>query len=334
MKVLHGMAEVAGQNIYSVKGLRRNGVDAHMAVWRKNPSDYEVELDVGIGECKFLYPWYALKMLIFAIKTAKKYDCFHFHFGHSLLPYGMDLPFLKTMNKKIFFEFHGSEIRGVIRNVPYKYFKVKEGGWLQKRKILKIAKYADGFILHDAELCSHLPKCDVPVYIVPLRLDIDRCRPHYPDPEEKVPLIVHAPSNRGNKGTEHILKAIEEIKMPCSFVIVENKTQKEAFEVYKQADIIVDQIVAGTYGVFSIEAMALGKPVITYISEEMRETFPKTIPIISAQPDTIKEAVEELLLDGKRRHWLGKKGREYVEEYHDYKKNGELLKKIYEGRED
>ena len=82
--------------------------------------------------------------------------------------------------------------------------------------------------------------------------------------------------------------------------MVENKTQAEAFEIYKKADIIIDQISVGTYGVFA-EAMALGKPVITYISEDIRQTFPAELPIISAEFESLAKVVDELVNDGEKR---------------------------------
>ena len=45
MKVLHGMTEIAGQGTNSVKGLQKNGINAHMAVWRKNTFGYKYDLD-------------------------------------------------------------------------------------------------------------------------------------------------------------------------------------------------------------------------------------------------------------------------------------------------
>ncbi len=98
MRVLHGMSEVAGQGSYSVSGLKEIGIDTTMAVWRRNPFGYPVDIDMGIKKEKLRNPIYALmtgfRMLTFAIISIRKYNVFHFHFSHSLLPFGLDLPFL------------------------------------------------------------------------------------------------------------------------------------------------------------------------------------------------------------------------------------------------
>lgn len=331
MRVLHGMSEVAGQGIYSVKGLRANGVSADMAVWRPNPFNYPIDISLNIGKKKYLYPWYALKMFVFFLKAVLKYDCFHFHYAHSLLPFGMDLPILKLFNKKIFFEFHGSELRGQINNIKYKYFNALPQNKRQSKLIKKGIKYAAGIILHDIELKPHLPDTNIPIHIVPLRLDLSNLTPVFPDVGVKKPVVVHAPSNRGSKGSNWIIEAANKLKDRIDFVLVENKSQDEAIEIYKTADIIIDQISVGAYGVFAIECMALGKPVLSYISDEVKNSLPNTCPIQNIEPDTIYDVLNKLSCNPELRRSIGLQGRKYVEEYHDYTKNAKLLKDIYAG---
>lgn len=331
MRVLHGMSEVAGQGSYSVKGLRENGIDAKMAVWRKNPSGYPCDYCLNIGKNRLLYPIYFLKMLGFAIYALFKFDCFHFHFGWSLLPGGMDLKIIKLLRKKVFMEFHGSDIRWTFNREPYEHLELPKENPKRQKKIQKILKYVDGIILHDEELRKHLPETNTPIYIVPLRLDIKRFTPIYPSEDVEEPIIVHAPSKRSNKGTEYLFEALKHIKHPFKFVLVENKPQSEAIEIYKSADIIVDQLLAGTYGVFSIESMALGKPVIVNVNKEMQREFPDELPLVSANTDTIVRQLESLITDPKRRRTIGIYSREYAEKYHDCKKNATILEKIYNG---
>src|SRR5262249_9205527 len=50
--------------------------------------------------------------------------------------------------------------------------------------------------------------------------------------------------------------------------IVEGLHHDEARRRYERADIVVDQLNAGWYGLFANEAMALGKPVVTFLHEE------------------------------------------------------------------
>lgn len=228
-------------------------------------------------------------------------------------------------------EFHGTDIRWSFNRKSYEGLSMPPENERRKNRIKKILKYVDGIILHDEELRKHLPDTTVPVYIVPLRVNLDKITPVYPEDEVKKPTVVHAPSNRGNKGTEHVLNILKSLEDKVDFILVEHKTQKEAFEIYRKADIIVDQLLAGTYGVFSIEAMALGKAVLTYVSGEMLQTFPEELPIVSSDKNTLKQNLEDLICETEKRKNLGIRGREYVEKYHDYKRNALILEKIYKG---
>lgn len=334
MKILHGMSDVAGQGSYSVAGLRAIGADATMAVWRGNPFGYPVDIDMKIGKRKYLYPFYAIKMLTFSIPAFFKYDIYHFHFGYTLLPFGLDLFWLRRTGKKIFMEYHGSDIRFTYhRELPqyYPFPELKPVSRRKRKENNKILEYVDAVITHDEELKLHIPSDRI--YITPLRIDICKFEPEYPDEKKIRPVIVHAPSNYIVKGSKYVLEAVKWLKKKYDFefILVQNKKQVEAVELYRKADIIVDQMYAQTYGVFAVEAMALGKPVVGYISDEIKASFPPELPIISASIDTIYEVLEMLILDGKKRRKLGIAGRKYAEDYHDYRKIAKVQMDIYNG---
>ena len=337
MRILHGMSNVAGQGTFSVKGLKDIGLDAVLAIWRNNKFGYECDLALNIGRNKLLYPWYALKMFAFGVYAMFHFDVFHFHFGYSLFPYNLDLPLLKKMKKKFVMEFHGSDVRYQLyreRSSGWKDWKMPDRSGRRIKQLKKIFYYTDTVILHDEELRKHLVGYKGNIVYVPLRADISRFEPSYPLATCNKPIIVHAPTNREVKGSDYIIQAVECLKKKYDFefILVENKTQNEAIEIYKKADIIIDQLRAGTYGVFAIESMALGKPVISYISEDMREHFPEELPIINATVDDITDKLEYLLKNGELRNHLGLKGREYVENYHDYRVIAWLLYDIYLGK--
>jgi glycosyltransferase involved in cell wall biosynthesis len=190
---------------------------------------------------------------------------------------------------------------------------------------------SDGIILHSAGQYPYLPQpLSKPVYIVPLRVDLSRYKPQYESGHERL-RIVHAPTNRRFKGTDRILEALEQVKEDFELVLVEGKTPEEALKIYRTADIVIDQISGGSYGVFSIEAMALGKPVIAYISEQTRRRHP-LLPVVSADFDSLAEVVSSLISDKQRRLSLGKSGRAYVERYHDHVRVTSILPALYAGK--
>ena len=98
------------------------------------------------------------------------------------------------------------------------------------------------------------------------------------------PVVVHAPSSRRRKGTDHVLAACAELDVELR--IVEGLHHEEALEHYRDADIVVDQLNAGWYGLFAIECMALGKPVVTFLHDEAvrrtEEAYDVRVPIVNA----------------------------------------------------
>lgn len=339
LRIMHGITEIAGQNWNSVLGLRAIGEDAETVVLQEHPFGYPYDYCLGIDKSKmYLFPWYAVKLAAFLVKAVFSYDVFHFHFGRSICN-NMDLWVYDLLGKKLFYEFHGSDIRN------YREYCEKSGRKFIPElelsdKIInrndRICAKAHQIILHDDELIPYLPEHHAPVQVVPLRVNIWQFEPAYPAVDNtKTIRIVHAPSNRSVKGTEQILGAVEKLRKKYTnieLVLVEGKTQKEAFEIYKTADIIIDQLFIETYGVFAIEGMAMGKPVVTYVSDKMRERLPEELPVVVADIGNIEEVVEGLIVDASARHDIGIRSRKYVEVYHDYRRNARILRDIYAGK--
>ena len=336
MKILQGMDNIASQGFFNALGLRAIGEDATFYTLHDTKFRQRCDCNLNIRRSNvILYPLYVVKLLVFFVSSCVKFDVFHFHFGRSILPWNLDLPILRALKKRIIMEYHGGDIRWQLlsekgeRNLDVEPLANKQ----KKKRIQRVFKYSECIILHDSELRPFLVGYSGDVAYVPLRLDIDNFIPIYPNANKSRPVIVHAPSKRSIKGTEYIQKAIEKLKEKYEFdyCLVENMTNEEAKKVYASADIIIDQLKVGTYGVLSVEGMALGKPVICYIMDSIKSDFPKELPIVSATVNNIAEKIEGLLIDGELRRKLGIAGRHYVERYHNYRYNAYLLKEIYNG---
>jgi glycosyltransferase involved in cell wall biosynthesis len=143
--------------------------------------------------------------------------------------------------------------------------------------------------------------------------------------------VVHAPSNREKKGTRFVIEACEQL--PVELDVVENVPHEEARARYARADIVVDQLNAGWHGVFALEAMALGKPVVTYLKpdvvERSAEGFGVRIPIVPATKETLVEALRPLVAEPERRRELGAASRDYVERVHDVDRVADRLVDLY-----
>lgn len=113
-------------------------------------------------------------------------------------------------------------------------------------------------------------------------------------------------------------------------------SHQEARALYAQADLVIDQLLAGWYGAFAVECMSMGKPVIAYLREEDFSCLPAematSLPLINANPDTIEQVLREWLTTKKSElPERGRVSRRFVEQWHDPKKTALRLKRDYEG---
>ncbi len=284
--------------------LRQLGHTCDVISFFKHPFGYDVDI---------LYPA-KQKLLIGKIRKFVKllrihsdYDLFHFHVS-SVMHFGLDLPVWKTLGKKIVINYRGSEIRN-------------------KKQPFLHAKLADVCLVSTPDLLEFVPHASW----LPNPIDIHQYRPVYPDPSPEMIRILHAPSNRDLKGTFHIEEAIERLQSrgyPVELVLLENVSHDVVISELARADIVVDQLILGWYGVFSIEAMATGKPVLCYIKPEMLDRYP-SLPVISTNATNLCDDLERLIGDGQLRVELGKRGREYIESVHDSQKIGKILLELY-----
>src|SRR5205814_9526216 len=143
-------------------------------------------------------------------------------------------------------------------------------------------------------------------HVIPPGIDLRGYEPQPPSDAQR-PVVLHAPSSRRRKGTEHVIAACEQL--PVELEIVEGLHHDEARRRYERADIVVDQLNAGWYGLLASEAMALGKPVVTFLHEEAvertEEAFQTKVPIVNATADTLAAAPRPLLEDAAERRRVG-----------------------------
>jgi glycosyltransferase involved in cell wall biosynthesis len=157
--------------------------------------------------------------------------------------------------------------------------------------------------------------------------------PAYPASDVAEPLVVHAPSHVARKGTDAVLRAVEQLRRRgrrFRFELVDGRPRDEALAIVRRCDVFLDQFVAGAHGLAAVEAMALGKPCVAFILPELLEAYPDELPIVNAEQENLAGVLESLLDNGPRRHELGRQGRAYVEQYHDALVVGRQLIGIYE----
>lgn len=334
MRIFVGPVEVAGIAITLTKAFRKLGVEADSILFLKSGFNYPVDKCLNLqNKNKLLWPFIVLDNFI---KSIFCYDSFLFIYGVSLLPWNLDLLILKILRKKIGVIFCGSDIRccKTILKEGYKYSLCDEEGYRKqqhlstrkrKRKAYLFQKYAD--IILSLPENSQLLKKNYEYFWLPL--DLEEWSLNLI--QNKIPIIVHAPTNRMIKGTKYVLDAVEKLKKEgykFKFVLLENVSRQKIKNIFKNCDIVIDQLISGWYGQTTVEAMALGKPVLCYIREDLKKYSPE-LPILSTDPDNIYDNLKFLIQNVDLCLELGKKGRKYVEDHHNSIKVAKDLLKIY-----
>lgn len=333
-RVLHSPVNMAGQATLISRNLRQLGMESDVLVFNKHPFGYAHDISLELKERRSRAEKIVLILLNF-IRCLRRYDIFHFHYGLTLLPCRIDLPLLKLFGKKVVMHYWGDDIRQNDVSSNYTYAKLedlkeiypgKDDGELRK-KVKEIERYADATIVGDFALLPYSPSS----IVVKQAIDLNQWDFIGTNPMASRIKVVHAPSNRKIKGTDYIINAINKLRengYDIDFVLLENMDNIQVRTHCKEADIIVDQLLLESYGIFAIECMALGKPVLCRIDAHFIKCY-SDLPIVVTDPETLYDNLERLIKDAKLRRDLGEKGRRFVEKVHDSREIARQLVDLY-----
>lgn len=131
--------------------------------------------------------------------------------------------------------------------------------------------------------------------------------------------VAHAPTRRALKGTESVLESCEALMgtgIPIELDLIEDVPHDEALRRFAAADVVVDQLRAGWYGVVTVEAMWLGTPVICNIDPRLAERAGVHPPVLNADADSLISVLSAAALNRTQLDVLSEEGREYAQRLH------------------
>lgn len=355
MRVLHLPINAGANPWYLSRGERELGISSDVLVkesnWLRYPADINLALDRYPRICK------PLVMAQSFLKYRSLYDIFHFNMGSSFLHFPgshvfhWDLPYFPKGAKK-YATYQGCDIRQKMptmarRTIASCHETQCYGGRcnsgrldeLRRRSLKRMAPYVNHIWAVNPDLLWFLPpeKSSFLPYAVGVEEYVKSpLKEEFAGPVR----ILHAPTDRGAKGSTYILKGLQSLqqKYPedVEILLVENMPHKEALEKYRQADIVVDQILLGWYGALAVEAMALGKAVISRIEPADLHFIPELMQkdlseaLCSAGPSDFLEKLEEMIQNRRVITDYGKAGREYALKWHHPRRVATIVKEQYE----
>lgn len=334
-RVLYAPRNISGQAAEYLEGIRAHGWDGE--VWSYGPPAFGFHADKIVDTDRWIAdPAYRWELFDEAVR---RFDVFHFQYAASLLiPRGMsapelwDLVFLKSLGKKVFMHFRGSDAR--LRSMhlarePESYFRTADVPCDEERILGKIEicrRFCDDLFVSTPGLLDYVPDATwIPHAVDPSAWDCPR------PPERSVPVVLHIPSRRGTKNSEQVDAVLSRLHAEGVIVYrpLRDLSRQELKAAIQDGDIVVDSIGIGDHGLISVEAMAAGAVAVAHVHTRARERNPG-VPVVEATGSTLRAVIAELAANPRERRRLRKAGRQWVRDRHHRTEIGRLLVERYE----
>lgn len=327
-RVLLAPLEVAGVVGALRDGLRAHGVAAEL--WAVTPHPFVRTHDR-------LVSGYAARARA-SLVAPLRHDVLHYHFGTTLAEF-IDVAWSRVAGKPLaVMHYWGDDCRLRTESglrppgADQAWERTQRAHERTVRRRLRIAgRLCAAALVSDLELARFVAPQFRAVYVVPTPLRLPLEPEPAPPPPGEGPIVFHAPSDQLVKGTATILAAIEAVaaRRPLRLRTVTGVPRAQVLAELARADIVVDQLGARTSGVFALEAMALGKPVLTALDRDLLAPFARSSPLVPVTAQTLERELERLVDDAPRRAALGAAGRRFVQEVHDADRVAAAILHVY-----
>ncbi len=332
-KTIYHFGSLAGWPYTLAKGFRDKGYDSLNIISDSSDdsgvtnslkkSNRQLPFDKALSKISNNKIKKLIDRFIFTFEVARKGSVIHYH-GGTILQLQLDTYIFKFFNVPMVMSWGGGDARIISEAAslnPY-FYRYEEPQKDKKiRAMLKRLSANDVKIATDPEMATYSRPYFKKIYTFRAPMSFDTIKCLYPSVENKKPIFLHIPTHQFVKGTVHIKNAFTKLDKEgyaFEFKYLEpNLTQEQVREEISKCDVYVDELRVGSYGVTAIEALASGKPTMTFIREDIVSQFPPELPFVNTNPDTIYDNLKDLILNPDKRVEIGKKSREYVEKYHD-----------------
>lgn len=166
---------------------------------------------------------------------------------------------------------------------------------------------------------------------VPTPIDFSEIGSVTPADASGVLKVAHYPYYEGKQAPDYYSAALARLeeKGLCKVERIVNMPHREALAAIAVCDVVVGKILPGIgwFGKFELEGMALGKPAIAYVSDELYEKYRP--PIFRTTAETFEQDLAGLLQNENERRRLSREGAAYVRENHDSDRVLKIVEECY-----
>jgi glycosyltransferase involved in cell wall biosynthesis len=334
-------------NVYHKRALESQGYTVETfvdQVWFIT-SDFDFRGDLALrGPLVLLRP-YAL-----CIRSLFRYRCVYIYFnGGPLmarpLTWRVEPHFLHLARVRVVVMPYGGDVQVMSRsrNLAFKHAiscdypgsRLREG---------RIARQIDMWTAHADHVISGVEWVDYMYFWDTLMLghfsiDVDSWESAAVQRPASVTLrIFHAPNHRNVKGSDHFIRAVEELRaegVDVELVVRERVSNEVIRQTMAEVDVVADQLIVGWYAMFALEAMAMGKPVLCYLRQDLLDLYEAEglldhgeMPIVNCGPLSVKEAIRGLAADKSQLAGIAERGRSFVRKHHSIEAIGGVFDRI------
>lgn len=190
-------------------------------------------------------------------------------------------------------------------------------------------------IISGCDWVDYTPRWDS-LCLAHFTVDTDVLVPPEDAPAGDAPVVIlHAPNHTTIKGTRYFEQAVAQLRAEGHAVelrLIQNMSNAALREEIRRADIIADQCIIGWYGMFAVEGMSAGKPVLCYLRDDLVDLFQFAglveageIPIVRCTRHNVKDAIRSLLENKEHCAALGRRSRAFVVRFHSVQAVGRMF---------
>ncbi len=324
MRVLQGLIDTAGQANRYARALRAQGVTARSWVFERpiksQPYDKILDLEKsGLFQGR-------VRRFSYWLQAAASFNVWHIHKGFSFFHEGKDLRWARMLGKTILIHYRGREVRPEMEmtELPARVInKIRRESELAHAILVKDGQLADLIRPYVGTVRVFPNIVELPARQFPSNVPSD-----YNDSKRKL-RVVHVPSNPKLKGTEFIRLAAGALHEHIDYRELTGLSHEAALLEFWNADVVIDQLLTGTYGNTSLEAMAIGRCVINYLNPIFTAYEPEIPPIINASRYELAERLRQLAGDREQVWRAGERGKDFIQEHHTFDGVGKKLVSLY-----
>lgn len=345
-KVFIGFNNIANVGLSLKSGFEEIGVAADFYSTEKIMHKYDYSENSSAKVKRIIYSnislFRYLQVIVLFVKLIIFYDYFIFLEAGSLLSNSKDIKLLKKMGKKVSVIFAGCDVRvpeivmkykwNPCQNCPESYQRLVGCKFPDKYQRLEVIKQNYEIIFSPDECSGYFSDKYFSYYFPVKDIGGPKLLQNETKLEEGVIRIIHAPSNEDYKGSKYIYAAIENLKKTykVEFITLQNLSKKELIQEILKCDLLIDQMLVGFYGILTVEAMLLEKPVVCYIRDDIFSKIKRDCPIYNANPDNLEKVLDEILQNPSQLISRGEQSRNYALTYHSPNKIAERMIQVFQ----